>query len=159
MSAIFKILKVAPVVAANPVCFRSADGTYMWIERMGMETPEQRKDVGRVFLSTFPNCVRNPVHDTAQPIARWETKEGIRLGSTKRDVLAAYGEPSEDTRIQGDSYQSIIVGGFRNGVFTIRPKPNIGDEVLEYMEKDSLLTAEFGLRKGTIIWMSISENE
>jgi hypothetical protein len=159
MSAMFDLLKVAPIKMASPICFRSTDGTYMWIERMGMETAEVRNFVGRVFLSIFPNCVRNTVYETPEAVGKWKTKEGLGLGSTKEDVLRTYGKPSEDNLIKGDLYLSIIVGGFQGFVFTIKPKPDIGDEVLEYTEKDSLMTAAFGLRKGIIIWISISDNE
>ncbi len=159
MSAMFDLLKVAPVKMANPICFRSTDGAYMSIERMGMETAEVRKFVGGVLLSIFPNCVRNPVYETPEAIAKWKTKEGIGLGNKKQDVLRTYGKPSEDNLIKGDLYRGVIVGDFRNDHYTIKPKPDIGDEVLEYTEKDSLLTAEFGLRKGIIIWISISDNE
>ena len=159
MSAMFDLLKVAPIKMASPICFRSTDGTYMYIERMGMETAEERKYVGGVLLSNFPNCVRNPVHETSVAVGKWKTKEGLGLGSTKKDVLRTYGKPSEDNLIKGDLYLSIIVGGFQGFVFTIKPKPDIGDEVFEYTEKDSLLTTDFGLRKGIIIWISISKDE
>ena len=159
MSEMFDLLKVAPIKMANPICFRSTDGTYMWIERMGMETAEEREFVGSIFLSIFANCVRNPVHVSPESIAKWKTKEGIGLGSTKQDVLRIYAKPSKHNVIKGDMYQSIIVGGFQGGIYTITPKPDIGYEVFEYTEKDSLMTAEFGFRKGIIIWISISENE
>jgi hypothetical protein len=131
----------------------------MWIERMGMETAEERRFVGSIFLSVFANCVRSSVHVTPESIAKWKTKEGIGLGNTKQDVFRIYGKPSEDNVIKGNSYQSIIVGGFQSGIYTVKPKPDIGDEVFEYTETDSLMTAEFGFRKGIIIWISISENE
>jgi hypothetical protein len=155
----FDLLKVAPIKMADPICIRSTDGTYMYIERMGMETAEERRFIGGIFLSIFANCVRSQVYVSPESIAKWKTKEGIGLGSTKQDVLRIYGKPSEDNEIKGNLYQSIIVGSFQHGIFTIKPKPDIGDEVFEYTEKDSLLTAEFGFRKGIIIWISISKNE
>jgi hypothetical protein len=159
MSEMFSLLKVAPIKMADPICIRSTDGTYMWVERMGMETAEERRFVGSIFLSIFANCVRSPVHVSPESIAKWKTKEGIGLGRTKQDVLKTYGKPSEDNLIKGDLYRGVIVGDYQNDHFTIKPKPDIGDEVFEYTEKDSLLTAEFGFRKGIIIWISISENE
>ncbi|MGA2085621.1 MAG: hypothetical protein ABSG60_08895 [Terracidiphilus sp.] len=158
MSTMFDILKVAPTKMTSPICFRSTDGTYMWIERMGVDTSEERALVGRVLLSIFPNCVRNPVIETQEAIGKWKTKEGIGLGSTKQDVLRTYGKPSEDNLIKGDLYRGIIVGDFRNGHYTIKPKPDIGEEVLEYSATDTLLSAGFGLHNGIVIWVVISEN-
>ena len=153
------LLNVSPAESNSPICFHSTDGTYMWIERMGMETAEERRFVGRLLLSIFPNCVRDPVHVTREEVGKWKTREGIGLGSTKRNVITTYGKPSEDNPIKGDSYLSIIVGGFQGSEFTVKPRPDIGDEVLEYTEEGSLLNAEFGIRRGIVVWLAISKNE
>jgi len=158
VDSMFKLLNVVPT-SDSPICFRSTDGTYMWIERMGMETAEERRFVGGLLLSNFPNCVRNPVHLTREAVGKWKTKEGIGLGSTKQSIITTYGKPSEDKRIKGDSYLDIIVGGFQSSEFTVKPKPDIGDEVLEYTEAGSLLSAEFGMRRGIVVWLEISKNE
>jgi len=158
MSTMLDRLKVSPIKQVNPVCFRSTDGTYMWIERMGVDTSEERALVGSLLLSVFPNCIGSPVHDTSEAVGKWQTKEGLGLGCTKQDVLRTYGKPSEDNLIKGDLYRGIIVGDFRNGHYTIKPKPNIGEEVLEYSATDTLLSADFGLHNGVVIWIVISEN-
>jgi len=158
MTALFDRLKLSPVKQLSPICFRSTDGTYMWAERMGVDVPEERKLVGRVFLSTFPNCVRNRIYDTPEAVGKWKTKEGIGLGNTKQDILRTYGKPSEDNMIKGNLYLDLIVGGFQGGNFTFRPRPDIGEEVWEYSEADTLRSAAFGLRSGIVIWVSISEN-
>lgn len=123
---------------------------YLWIERRTAHPNE----VGSILLSRFRNCERQ-VTKTVAPENAWRTPEGIGLGATLPDVVAAYHQPSKSEPIRGYAFQWIIHGLGKGGAR--RP---IGDKVLIYDAGiDQLWIAEFGFDRDRLIWLLLSKNE
>jgi hypothetical protein len=153
---LFDILGKPKITSGKGVfCYQSADGVYLWVSEMAHES----KFVGDILLSSFPNCVHSPVQVTSEIIREWKTKERIGLGSAKKDVLSRYGKPSRDDMVKGNDYRWIVDGDYHDGHSSSKPMPERGEEVLVYTGKDTLDTAEFGLRNGMVTWILLSENE
>jgi len=136
-------------------CFQSGNEAYLWVSEMAHES----KFVGSILLSDFPNCVRGPVQVTSEALRAWKTKEGVGLGSTKKNVLSTYGKPSRDDFVKGVDYRWIVDGDYRDGHYSSKPMPERGEEVLVYIGADTLDTAEFGISNGVVTWILLSENE
>jgi hypothetical protein len=147
-------------------CYQTRDKqTFAYIETIG---PEPTK-VGDVFLSDFPNCLRLPIKNTAFSLGSWKTKEGIGLGSTKQEVLKAYGKPSKVTVYQPadqnpDSPKSfltlyqLIIRGYEKG----DKVEGTGDERFFYnneANEDDFRASEFGIRNGKVSYIWLSNNE
>ncbi len=147
--------KPAANVGKRVLCFKLENGDYLWISKMA----EERKLVGSILLSDFPNCIASPVNITSAVIRDWKTKEGIGLGSKKEDVLKTYGKPSSDDKITGNKYRWIVDGDYQNDHYTIKHPPDRGEEVLYYDSPDSLFVAAFGLHNGIVTWIYFSEDE
>jgi hypothetical protein len=118
------------------------------------------KVAGTVTVSNFPNCVHQSVKVTSEDFAAWKTENGIGLSSTADDVRKAYGKPSKEDKIEGTKYRWVIHGDRTNSHYTAERKPELGDTVLVYQgASDDLRAAEFGIREGKVVWISLSKNE
>lgn len=145
-----------PVQKLHLNCYATSDRrAFMNFESIDSE-PE---NVGDVFVSDFPNCKHTPIQP-ADTFEKWKTGEGIGLGSSEADVLKAYGKPRSRDKIDTSYYPKIsghIVRGYRRG----DKLPNLADHTLFYNGDIStdLSAAEFGIRKGKVAWIWLSQNE
>ena len=141
----------------EPYCYASRDGkAFLYVET---EHSEPSRIVA-VFLSDFPNCLHRRVKSTAENLRNWRTREGIGLGSPKKDVLRAYGKPSSEDKIdpKDEQYVGSLIRGYKRGD-RIR---QIGDMSVFYsagVGSDDLRAAEFGIRNGKVSWISLSNSE
>jgi len=93
-------------------------------------------------------------------LAAWKTKKGIGLSSTADEVRNAYGKPSKEDKIEGTKYRWVIHGDRTDNHYTDKKRPELGDAVLVYQgAPDDLRIAEFGIREGKVVWISLSKNE
>ena len=141
-------------------CFADMkNGLYLHAQ---IDDEHDRGRVQRMFLSSFPNCVHMPVAAAELPPEVWKTPEGIRIGSTKEEVLKSYGQP---TWRQTGTFE--VTSDEIAGVRTRRQStPDLGDERFGYScdlgEKevcDSLEFFEVGFSKGRVVWLEISDSE
>ena len=141
----------------SPYCYQSRDGRMF----LYMETFDSEPDrVADIFLSDFPNCMRAPKKITEDDLRSWETKEGIRLGSSEADVLKAYGKPSWEGKVDAQIYR-LRIRGHRPVDKTPQLK-DIGDKRIFYnagVSSDDPSAAESGMRDGKVSWISLSINE
>ena len=114
-------------------------------------------EIHGAFLSDFPNCIHTTPVVSPSDLHGWKTPEGIGLGSSKDDVLKAYGKPSKVEAVNsrtccGDFFQTYAKGDKR---------PNIGSEKLLYHgdETHELSRSEFGLREGRVSYILLSDSE
>jgi hypothetical protein len=142
-----------PATKNEPFCYQSQDGqAFLWLVSMH----DQSGRVGDALLSDFPNCLHRAKRTTTQDLKAWRTKEGIGLGSSKEDVLKAYGKPSWEDKIAGDVYRLVFPGDR----FAGERSPQIGDSRLFYRgAQDDLRVAQFGIRNGRVCWILLLENE
>jgi hypothetical protein len=109
-----------------------------------------------VLVSDSPNCLHIPKAVTSDDLHAWKTPEGIGIGSSEQDVLKTYGKPSDRKIIDRLTYRFLIRG--------YKPSDGdlpLGDEYLFYNgdTANDLSAAEFGIRKGKVsfVWLSDSE--
>jgi hypothetical protein len=136
-------------------CFKSDESGFLWFSTL----TDDPKMVGGILLSSFPNCVDKPILSTLDNLKGWKTKEGIGLGSSKGDVLKAYGKPARLDIVKGNDYRWIVSGDFKNGHYSSKPMPERGKEVIVFLEPDSVYVSEFGIDNDKVVWIFISENE
>ena len=137
----------------SPYCFQSEDGrAFLYVETIDSEpdVPDE------VLVSDSPNCLHMPKAVTRDNLNAWKTPEGVGIGSSEQDVLKAYGKPSDRKIIDWLTYRFVIRG--------YRPNDgdlSLGDEYLFYNgdTDNDLSAAEFGIRKGKVsyVWLSDSE--
>jgi hypothetical protein len=154
MKTLFAVLGNPAKATGDTFCYRSADSrAYLVLTRM--VAVYDRKVAGSVELSDFRSCVDKPVQITPDPLATWKTERGIGLGSSREDVVKAYGKPSTVDSI-GTDYRAIIHGSPAQS----KPNPEVGTTVLGYTgASDDLNAAYFGIRAGKVAWISLSKNE
>ncbi len=159
MKTLFARLGEPASVTGEVFCYSFKGGEQgLTITRMG--TAYDAKVVGTVTLSAFPNCVKQSVQATTDDFASWKTEKGIGLSSTRAEVLKAYGEPTREDKIEGTKYRWVIHGDRVNNRYTRQKRPELGDTVLVYRgATDDLRIAEFGIRNGKVVWISLSKNE
>jgi hypothetical protein len=138
---------------ASAYCFESQDrGVFVWLEVMAHDEAV----VGDALISSFPNCVDRVPHIARRDSLQWKAERGIGIGSTEREVVAAYGRPSREDRIIGNAYRWVVHGGMP----LAEKIPNRGSRVLVYRgASDDIRTAEFGLSDGRVAWIFVSCNE
>lgn len=159
MTSAFELLGQPSSAAGDVFCYRSKDGkTFLTITRM--VAAYDSKIAGAVTLSAFRNCTKQNVQLTPDDLAAWKTEKGIGLSSTSDDVRKAYGKPSREDSIEGDSYRWVIHGDYDQTHYSNQERPELGDRVLVYDgAADDLRVALFGIRRGKVAWIKLSKNE
>lgn len=159
MKALFVRLGQPSSNTTDVSCYRSGDGkTFLALTRM--VAAYDSTIAGLATLSSFPNCINQTVKGTPDNLAAWKTEKGIGLSSTADDVRKAYGKPSSEDRIEGAKYRWVINGSSTDERHTTKTIPELGNTVLVYEgPSDDLRTAEFGIREGKVVWISLSKNE
>jgi hypothetical protein len=159
VKSLFRQLGEPTSTAGEVFCYRSQAGEHS-VTLTRMVAAYDAKVAGTVTLSSFPNCVKQTVRTTTENLAAWKTERGIGLSSTAADVLKAYGKPTREDRIEGTKYRWVIHGDRIDHRYTPEKRPQLGDTVLVYQgAADDLRIAEFGIRHGKVVWISLSKNE
>jgi hypothetical protein len=112
---------------------------------------EPPNTAGEVVLSDFPVCMHMSVKVTGADLGEWRTPEGIGLGSLEEEVVRAYGRPTFPDSGPGRSPD--YLGCYRQGEQT----PYIDGE-LDYNGPE-VSFARFGMRKGKVSYIVLSNNE
>jgi hypothetical protein len=139
--------------SARSYCFESEDHkVFVWFDTLA----HHDSLVGDVLIGGSANCLDHTVNAVPSESLLWKTRQGITVGSTVDDVLDAYGKPSSEEKVSGNSYWWIIHGA--------APKPvkaaERGSSVLVYRgDSTDLRTAQFGVREGRVVWIFLSCNE
>jgi len=147
----------------------SGKGTYCFADKeRGLYLYAQPKDdrsgrVANVLLSSFPNCKRLPVIATTIDADVWKTPEGIGIGSTKKDVLRAYGEPVFVRKLDRKNDVGVIAGIHKPG----ESLASVGDSSYLYSclinEKkgcfNDLRVTRMGFSGDKLIWIHVSNSE
>lgn len=159
MKSLFDRLGRPSSTSGDISCYRSKGGkTSLALTRM--VAAYDSKVAGTVTLSSFPNCVNRSARATFDDLTAWKTENGIGLSSTADDVRKAYGKPSKEDKIEGTKYRWVIHGDRTNDHYTAEKRPELGDTVLVYQgASNDLRSAEFGIREGKVVWISLSKNE
>jgi len=159
LKSLFERLGQTSSTTGDVFCYRSNDGK-VFVALTRMVAAYDAKIAGTVTLSSFPNCVNRSVEATPDDLAAWKTKKGIGLSSTADEVRKAYSKPSKEDKIGGTKYRWVIHGDRMDNHYTDRKRPELGDTVLVYQgAADDLRIAEFGIREGKVVWISLSKNE
>ncbi len=139
-----------------------ADEHHRLFLHASIDAEHDREHVGVVFLSSFPNCKHLSVVTATIDPAAWRTPEGVGIGSTKQAVLNAYGQPqfSHNEALKPGPDE---IAGMRD---SDQIQIDLGDSSYVYScmidEKhgcDDLRAAQFGFKRGRVIWISISDSE
>ena len=113
-----------------------------------------------VTLSSARDCVTHPVHVTQDELARWKTEQGIGLGSTEEQVQEAYDRPTAVVSIEGTNYGAIDYGDLVSADHPPARPLEIGTKALIYRgAANDLSQAEFGIKDGRVVWISLSYRE
>jgi len=130
-------------------CYRASDGSgFVAVEVMD-HPPYQMMNI---FLSDFQHCWHMPeaiMQVTLDDLRKWRTPEGIGLASPEQAVIKAYGTPNH-----------IYKPDVRNGyvLLGLSPRdtaPDVGTKLLEYGLEDRTRSTEFGIRDGTVAWITM----
>lgn len=153
VSDLFQRLGQYPKTKSECYCYQASDGqSYLWFVRRAHEP----KQAGGVLLSRFQNCIGQPIQITSENISDWKTEKSVGLGSTLADVQKAYGKPSEFHKIKDADYLWVIKG-FHSSKENM---PERGDSVMVYNgPENDLRGADFGICKGKVVWIFLSDNE
>jgi uncharacterized protein (DUF433 family) len=123
-----------------------------------LTTPHSDPDVvDSVLLTDYPNCTHVAVKVTHLNLRAWHTKENIRLGSSEGDVLKAYGTGTAKDIQKDERSMGTLISGYRDG----DKVPDIGEKSIFYssLDDDDPSMAEFGVRKGKVCSISLSDSE
>lgn len=137
----------------EPYCYRSEDGkTFLKVTTVHSDPTI----ADSVLLSDFPNCAHVPVKVTHVNLRMWHTKENIRLGSGEKEVLSAYGKGEARDVLKDERSIGTLISGHRDGDNV----PDIGEKSIFYSgDDDDLSMAEFGVRKGKVCSILLSDSE
>ncbi len=157
MRSLFDRLGIPAKKARDSFCYRSQQSdTFLILTRMADSYDE--RVAGGITISDFPNCLDLPVQITNDDLAGWKTEKGIGIGSTRGEVVAAYGKPSFVEAITGNDFRGLIRGSSPGHSGVARRK--IGDTSLNYRgADDELKSTFFGIRDGKVVWIFMSDNE
>jgi hypothetical protein len=123
-----------------------------------LTTPDSDPDVvDSVLLTDYPNCTHVPVKVTRLNLRAWHTKENIRLGSSEGDVLNAYGKGTAEDIQKDERSIGTLISGYRDG----DKVPDIGEKSIFYssLDDDDLSMAKFGVRRGKVCSILLSDSE
>lgn len=140
-------------------CYHSAHGN-VFLSLTRMSDVYDDSVAAAVTLSSSRDCVARPVHVTQDDLAAWKTEKGIGLGSTEEQVQEAYDRPSTVVSLEGTNYDSIDYGDLASSDHPPAKPPEIGTKALIYRgAADDLSLAEFGIKDGRVVWISLSYRE
>lgn len=119
--------------------------------------------VAEVLLSSFPNCSGLAVQPTTIDPATWKLPDGIGIGSTKDEVLRAYGKPVLVSELEKKSDLGVVAGIQEAGT----SKVSVGDSSFLYncspseasACSDDNRAAQIGFRDGKLVWVRLSNSE
>jgi len=136
------------------VCYYDeAEKIYLVVER-GVDDPSL---VRGLTLSRINVCPETKFSH-ASHLSTWVTDEGIRLGSSAKDVIARYGEPSHIDELRTDPEFTFSPYDLKPGISGL-PKDG---RIFSYLPKDGepdTSHAFFGIRSGVVVWITVSDNE
>ena len=148
------------VSGSGTYCFADKeDGSYLNVQAKD----DQSARVASVSISSFPNCVGLPVIATRVDPHVWKTPQRIGLGSTKEEVVHAYGEPVSVRKLDRKSDVGVVAGVRQPGSSGIA----VGDSSFLYSclvnEKEGcsndLRATRFGFSNDKVVWISASRSE
>jgi hypothetical protein len=152
-----KLLGTKPT-GAEVYCFADkANGVYL----NAVVDHDQSHRIASVTISTFHNCQHLRVTQVTLDPKQWLTPEGIGLGSTKHEALAAYGPPAARPGPPLNNPELIIRGQKLEDKSSI----DLGDSTFLYSclaEKncsDDLRATRMGFRHNQLIWLTMSNSE
>ena len=158
MTSLFARLGRPPSTRGETFCYRSARGVYLALTRMSDVYDD--KVAGAVTLSRSRDCVMHAVHDTTDDLSLWRTEKGIGLGSTEEQVQEAYDRPTTVVSIEATDYSAIDYGDFAGIDQPPKNPPDVGTKALIYRGgPNDLSHAEFGIKDGRVVWISLSYRE
>jgi len=159
MNSLFARLGRPSSTKGDTFCYRSAAGkVFLTVTRMSAVYDETV--AASVTLSSFRNCINHPVQVTTDGLSGWKTDKGIGLSSTEDEVQRAYGKPSRVDSTEGADYGGVIYGDITSSDYRPEQRPELGSKVLVYQgAANDLSIAEFGIKDGRVVWISLSYNE
>ncbi len=159
MNSLLARLGMPPSTKSETFCYRSARGNgFLSLTRMSDVYDDTL--AAAVTLSSSRDCVSHSVRVTQEDVAGWKTQEGIGLGSTEEQVHEAYDRPSTVISIDGTNYSSIDYGDLASSDHPPAKPPEIGSKALVYRgSANDLSLAEFGIKDGRVVWISLSYRE
>jgi len=158
MTSLFARLGSPSSTKGETFCYRSARGLYLALTRMSDVYDD--KVAGAVTLSRSRDCVAHAVHVTPDDLTAWKTEKGIGLGSTEEQVQEAYDRPTTVVSLDGTNYSSIDYGDFTGLDQPPKNPPDLGTKALIYRAgPNDLSHAEFGIKDGRVVWISLSYRE
>jgi hypothetical protein len=159
MNSLLARLGRPPSSKGETFCYRSARGN-VFLSLTRMSDVYDDTMAGAVTLSRSRDCVTHPVQVTQDDLAGWKTEEGIGLGSTEEQVHEAYDRPSTVVSLDGSNYSSIDYGDLASSDHPLSKPPEIGTKALVYRGgPNDLSLAEFGIKDGRVVWISLSYSE
>jgi hypothetical protein len=141
-------------------CFADKDhGLYLYVH----PKDDRSGQVANVLLSSFPNCQKLPILPATIDPKVWRTSEGIGIGSTKTEIVRAYGKPVFIRKLDRKNDLGVIAGVQEAGASQIE----VGDSsylyscLLNAKEgcSDDLRVARMGFSEGKLIWIHMSNSE
>ena len=159
MNSLFARLGRPPSTRGETFCYRSARGNaFLTLTRMSDVYDDTV--AGAVTLSRSRDCVTHPVHVAQDDIAAWKTEKGVGLGSTEEQVQEAYDRPTTVVSLDGSDYSAIDYGDLAASDRPPKPAPDLGTKALIYRAgPNDLSLAEFGIKDGRVVWISLSYRE
>lgn len=141
-------------------CFSdSKHGLYLYAR----PTHDRSGPVAEVVLSSFPNCKGLPTTTATIAPDLWKTSAGFGIGSTKEEVVHAYGDPVFITKLEKSDDLGLIAGIREAGTSRI----SVGESSYLYScllnEKESCKddgrSTRIGFSGGKIIWIQVANSE
>jgi hypothetical protein len=136
------------------VCYYDeAANIYLVVERGA----DDHSLVRGVTISQINVCPRREISH-AIGLSAWVTGEGIRLGSSVKDVVAKYGSPSQIDDLRTDPKFTFSPYDLKQGASYL----SRDGRVLSYLPKlgePDTSHAFFGIHNGVVVWMTLSDNE
>lgn len=159
MNSLLGRLGMPPSTKGETFCYRTTRGNaFLSLTRMSDVYDDTL--AGAVTLSRSRDCVSHAALATQDDLAGWKTEEGIGLGSTEEAVQEAYDRPSTVVSLDGTDYDSIDYGDLASSEHPPAKPPDIGSKALIYRAgPNDLSLAEFGIKDGRVIWISLSYRE
>jgi len=159
MNSLFARLGRPASTKGETFCYHSARGN-VFLSLTRMSDVYDDTLAAAVTLSRSRDCVTHPAQITQDDLAGWKTEQGIGLGSTEEEVQEAYHRPSTVVSLDGTNYDSIDYGDLASSYHPPAKPPEIGSKALIYRAgPNDLSLAEFGIKDGRVIWISLSYRE
>lgn len=142
-----------PVSRKSPFCYRYAEAAYLRISVI----PEQSESTGELVISSIPTCPLKATADAGFDFQSWKTPEGIGLGSTKGDVLSAYGPPTSIKKPDSELDKRFFTeyAPRMGGAGAIATEVVLYNGVLKGLP-NSWTSARFGIQKDKVVWVMLT---